>query len=197
MSDAYGFLSPIYQPLSRLFFGRDLLEANTAFTHLASGKRTLIIGGGDGVAYRDWDGTYQGEYWDLSEKMAARARKNMKGSRVMVNCERWAGGSDFDVVLLPFVLDTLRDAEIQDLISQIKSALRPGGMVIVSDFFPSKKLTHRSLQWLMITGFQILASHQRSDLPTISEFFDPNQWELVEERRWKEGWVRARVYRLI
>ncbi|WP_332911647.1 hypothetical protein [Algoriphagus boritolerans] len=41
MSDAYGFLAPIYQPLSRLVFGRDLIYANQAFLEGNTGKKDI------------------------------------------------------------------------------------------------------------------------------------------------------------
>lgn len=194
MSDAYGFLAPIYQPLSTLVFGEDLVAANSVFSALATGKKSLIVGGGDAVAYRDWDESFSGEYWDTSLKMAELAKQNLRRSKVRVNCGSWTGAGKFDVVMLPFVLDTLPDREIEKLIGQIADSLNPGGKVILSDFFSPKTFPQRLLQGLMITGFRAFAKHPRADLPGYDSFFDVGIWRLLDEKTWRKGWIRARVY---
>ena len=194
MSDAYGFLAPIYQPLSRLVFGKDLIEANTAFSGLAEGRRSLLIGGGDAVAYRNWDKNFSGEYWDTSLKMTELATHNLRESKVKVNCGSWPGVGKFDVILLPFVLDTLPDREIGKLVSQIADSLNPGGRVILSDFFPQRSLLQKLIQQLMIVGFRLFAKHTRTDLPDYDRFFDAGVWRLLEEKTWRKGWIRTRLY---
>lgn len=197
MSDAYGFLAPIYQPIARLVFGLDLLNANRAFLDLGRKKRSLIIGGGDGLAYRDWDKNFVGEYWDTSPAMAKIAKRNLEKSGIEVNCESWPGKGEFDVVFLPFVLDTLPDPDITELVHHIQKSLNPGGLIIISDFFPPGTLVQKALQQLMITGFRIIARHQRSDLPDLAAFFDPKIWRLTSLQTWRKGWIQARVFEKI
>ncbi len=195
MSDAYGFLAPIYQPLSKFIFGDDLVAANSVFSALSRGKRSLIIGGGDAVAYRDWDGNYLGEYWDTSYKMSVLARQNLLQSKVRIHCGSWPGTGKFDVVVLPFVLDTMSDPDITKLIGKIADSLNPAGKVILSDFFSTTAFSQRLLQALMITGFRVFVQHSRANLPNIGDFFSSDSWELLEENIWKGGWIRAQVYR--
>lgn len=194
MSDAYGFLAPIYQPLSRLVFGRDLIEANRAFSELGRGKKSLIIGGGDGVAYRNWDAEYGGEYWDSSPKMAKLAKHNLDGTKFQVNCGKWPGSGKFDVVFLPFVLDTIPEQEIEKIILQIRLCLAPKGKVVVSDFFPPQTFIQMLIQKMMILGFRVLAAHPRKDLPDISKWMNQAGFSLVNEKIWRKGWIRAQVY---
>lgn len=194
MADDYGLLAPIYQPLSRLVFGEDLLEANRAFLDLGRGKRSLILGGGDGLAYRGWDRSYSGEYWDTSASMATRAKRNLGKSGIEVNCGSWPGKGKYDVVFLPFILDSLPDVEISELILQIYKSLNPGGLVVLSDFFPPGSFIQKTLQQLMITGFRMVTRHPRRDLPDFVAFFDSKSWRLVHEKTWRKGWVRARVF---
>lgn len=196
MSDAYGFLAPIYQPLSRLVFGRDLLDANQAFSVLGSGKKCLIIGGGDGVAYRDWGADYRGEYWDYSPKMAELAKQNLSRTRIQVNCGKWPGRGEFDVVFLPFVLDTIPEQEIGKIILQIRLCLAPKGKVVVSDFFPPRTFNQMLIQQMMILGFRVLAAHPRRDLPNISQRMKQAGFSLRNEKIWRKGWIRAQVYGL-
>lgn len=194
MSDAYGFLAPIYQPLSKLVFGNDLIAANAVFSTLAQGRHSLIIGGGDAIAYRNWSGGFSGEYWDTSTRMCLLAKRNLRSSGIEVNCGSWPGLGKFDLVFLPFVLDTMPDQEIEKLITQIGHCLNPEGKVIFSDFFSPRSFYQRGVQQLMIAGFRTFASHSRKDLPDYDRFFDPVVWRLLDEKNWRKGWIRARVY---
>lgn len=197
MADDYGLLAPIYQPLSRMIFGEDLLDANRAFLDLGRGKRSLILGGGDGLAYRDWDRSFSGEYWDTSAAMATRAKRNLGKSGIEVNCGSWPGKGKFDVVFLPFILDALSDPQIAELVRQIRMSLNPDGLVILSDFFPPGSFIQKTLQQLMINGFRMVTRHPRRDLPDLVAFFDPKSWRLVQEKTWRKGWIQARVFRKI
>lgn len=197
MSDTYGFLAPIYQPISRVVFGKDLIYANQAFLEESIGKKLLIIGGGDGISYRDLGKNIQGEYWDSSPKMAEIAQKNLYASGLKVNSGIWSGIGKFDRILLPFILDTLSDAEIKNLLSQVKSALSNHGQVLVSDFFEPISFGQKLVQLIMIGFFRAFISHQRKDLPAISRFFKNEGFELIEEKRWRRGWIRAQRWQLV
>lgn len=194
MSDAYGFLATIYQPLSRAVFGRDLIEANQVFSAFGRGKKSLIIGGGDGVAYRDWDGAFEGEYWDSSRKMADLAKVSLGKSKLEVNCGSWLGAGEFDVVFLPFVLDTMSDREIEKIVFQISECLRPGGRVVLSDFFTPRTFLQGMTQQLMILGFRLFTGHARTDLPDFEVHFPKDKWKLIDEKIWRKGWIRAHAY---
>lgn len=194
MSDDYGFLAPIYQPLSRLIFGKDLIDANLAFNDLARGKKSLIIGGGDAVSYRDWDADFSGEYWDSSSKMADLAKVNLAKTKLKVNCGKWPGHGKFDVIFLPFVLDTIPGDEIGKIMMQVRSGLSTEGKIVVSDFFPPRTFFQSLIQLLMIFGFRTFAGHPRKDLPDIPGLMDQAGFRLVSEKIWRKGWIRAQVY---
>jgi hypothetical protein len=196
MSDEYGFLAPIYQPLSQAVFGKDLVKANSAFTMLGQGRRSLIIGGGDAISYRDWDESFSGEYWDTSSKMAELARINLRKTRIQVHGGPWPGKGKFDCIFLPFVLDTMPDQEISRLLVQISNALTSEGRVILSEFFLPQTFAQKIIQKLMISSFRIFAGHPRKDLPDLESLFHPDRWTIIEEKVWRRGWIRARVYKM-
>lgn len=195
MSDAYGFLAPIYQPISRLVFGKDLFYANQAFLEDCEEKKILILGGGDGIAYRHFGENIRGEYWDSSPNMAEIARKNLHASGLKVNAGTWPGTGNFDQILLPFILDTLSDIEIKNLLSQVKSALSHQGHVTISDFFEPVSFGQKLIQKTMIGFFRTFAAHQRKDLPAITQIFESQGFELIEEKIWRNGWIRAQLWK--
>jgi SAM-dependent methyltransferase len=194
MSDGYSFLASVYQPLSHAVFGKDLIEANRAFSSLGEGRKSLIIGGGDAFSYREWGRDYSGEYWDTSHKMAELARINLANSQIKVHTGQWPGGGMFDCVFLPFVLDTMHDPGIEKLIDKIGQSLNAGGRVILSDFFPPKTFFQKVIQYLMISGFRIFVGHVRQDMPDYDSLFHSEKWLVEEEKIWRKGWIRARVY---
>lgn len=197
MSDSYGFLAPFYQPISRLVFGRDLIYANQAFLEGIAGKKLLIIGGGDGVAYHDFVEKWEGEYWELSPRMAQLARKNLKGSVLKIQTGAWLGEGKFDRIYLPFLLDTMTDDEISLLLSKIKESLLPQGEVVVSDFFEPVGSIQKLIQEAMIGFFRVTTHHQRKDLPDLNSLIRKEDFELIQEKIWRKGWIRAQVWRPI
>jgi hypothetical protein len=197
MSDAYGFLAAIYQPVSRLVFGRDLIDANQAFLEGNVERKLLVIGGGDGLAYRDFDENLKGEFWDLSPRMSQFASKSLKNSGLKVRAGTWPGTGKFDRVFLPFVLDTMPDEEIMLLLSQIKPALLLHGKVVVSDFFEPVSIYQKLIQKGMIGFFRLFTSHQRRDLPELISLLQSANFELIQEKTWRNGWIRAQVWQLV
>lgn len=196
MSDAYGLLASFYQPISRFVFGKDLIYANQAFWEGLECKKLLIIGGGDGVAYRDFRKNLQGEFWDLSPTMTQLAVRNLEGSGLSIQTGAWPGKGKFDRVFLPFLLDTLTDLEIGELLTQVKKSLNSEGKVIISDFFPPQTLLQRFIQVLMIFGFRMMVKHPRKDLPKIPFKMKEAGFKLIQEKVWRKGWIRAQVYQI-
>lgn len=196
MSDAYGFLAPIYQPISRLVFGKNLIYANQAFFEGYGSKKVLIIGGGDGVAYKDFKENLQGELWDLSPRMGQLAKRNLKDSGLSIHTGAWTGKGEFDRVFLPFVLDTLTDLEIGELLTQVQNCLTTGGKVVISDFFFPRTILQWLVYQLMIFGFRFLAQHSRKDLPNIPEKMKEAGFKLSQEKNWLRGWIKSQVYEL-
>lgn len=196
MPDAYSFLAPIYQPLARLVFGKDLIRANQAFLEEVEGKKMLIIGGGDGVAYRDFAANLQGEFWDLSPKMAQLAQRNLSGSGLQIHAGAWHGKGKFERVFFPFVLDTLTDEEIVELLSQVQTCLTEEGKVVISDFFSPQTFLQNLIQHLMIFSFQILVNHPRKDLPNIPELMRFTGFKLTQEKVWRQGWIKSQCFEL-
>lgn len=196
MADDYARLAPVYQALSRLVFGEDLIRANRCFLDPEEGLKSLILGGGDGLAYRVVGEKLQGEYWDLSPKMIQLAQKNLSHSPLLLKAGTWTGEGKFDRVYLPFVLDTMPDEEILGLLAQSKEALLPRGKVVVSDFFQPMTFRQKLTQQGMILFFRKVTAHRRSDLPDIQRLFEEASFVKTEEKIWRGGWIRAQVWQI-
>ena len=198
MSDAYGCLPRLYQPLSKVVFGGDLVEANQTFVAENLGKKIHIIGGGDGSAYPIFGERLQGVFWEKSLAMMQLARENLKSSALEFRHGEFAPSEseEMEVVILPFVLDTLRDEEIRELLRKIKRAIAPRGKLIVSDFYPAETFGQRILEKVMLWFFRWIAQHPRKDIPFLPLFLEKEEFRLVERRTWRKGWFFSAVYSL-
>lgn len=194
MKDQYRLVAGIYRPLARLVFGKSLSLANAHFLRQYLYGKTLIVGGGDGYDYREFGNELSGEYWELSESMLKKAKENLQSSKLSFHLGEFPKAEPFDLVLLPFVLDTLTDDQIPTFLRLVDQNLKPGGVVILSDFFKTDSVRQSFITALMITFFRLIAGHSRNNLPDHSSWLSAQGWILKEEKVWKNGWIRAQVW---
>lgn len=196
MSDEYGYLAPIYQKLSQVVFGSHILNANRAFVGENLSQKLVIIGGGDGMAYQHFGASLVGWYFEKSAKMLELAQKKLKNSRLQFVHGEFRGEVEADCFFLPFVLDCLSDQEILDLLGKIRSCISEKGILVFSDFFPSKTWKQKLLLGLMISFFRLFTRHSRKDLPDYSALLRQSGFRFLEEKSWRKGWIRTQVYEL-
>lgn len=194
MKDQYRLVGRIYRPLSRLVFGKKLSQANVHFLSQYLSGKTLIIGGGEGYDYREFQDRLSGEYWELSESMLNKAKENLQSSELSFHLGNFPSSGPFDLVLLPFVLDTLTDEQIPTFLHRVDQYLKSGGKVILSDFFKTDSVGQSFVTALMISFFRLVAGHSRKDLPDHTSWLSAQGWILKEEKVWKNGWIRAQVW---
>lgn len=194
MKDSYHRIAPIYSKLSRLVFGQSLNEANQWAMGQIKEQTVLIIGGGDGESYAQVAQDLRGEFWEKSEAMLKLAKKNLARSGLSFHLGDFDSGEKPDFILLPFVLDTLRDEEMESLIQRLNNNLIPGGKVVMSDFFPPVNLFQKAVLKLMILFFRLATSHSRVDLPDYDGFFIRAGFRKMEEKTWRKGWIRCQIW---
>ncbi|NVK50834.1 MAG: class I SAM-dependent methyltransferase [Cyclobacteriaceae bacterium] len=196
MEDKYRWVAPIYRRFSELVFGKQLALANRYFLTSEIEGNILIIGGGDGLDYQDLASRWKGEYWELSKWMLEAARKNMKESQFTFHLGAFSSNKTFDWVILPFVLDTMSDQDIQVLFTQLKKQLNPGAQLILSDFFPPKNTFQKLVSYLMIRVFRVITQHPRHDFPDYGKWLEENGFKLIDEKKWKAGWIQSQVWKI-
>lgn len=198
MKDHYSFLAPFYNRLSKLIFGDQLMQAKNYFAENLSKKRLLIIGGGDGLDYQDFQIQLSGEYWEISKAMLSKAKVNLAQSRLTFHLDFYQAdiGELFDEVWLHFVLDTMNDQEIESLLGEIKESVKADGRIYLVDFFSPKYSYQRFLNLSMITFFRIVTKHKRVNIPAYEEILNKGKWKKNEEKEFLRGWVKAQVWTL-
>ena len=172
MKDNYSFIAPFYSLLVRVVFGTSLKKVKIVFAQDLDQKRILIIGGGDGLDYQELAGQICGEYWELSDSMLRKAKKNLSGSKLEFQFGHFEAESEslFDEVWLHFVLDTFTDLELEKFLAELKGILKPGARLYLADFFDPVSLDQRFIQFSMMCFFRVFTQHPRVDLPQYEKF---------------------------
>lgn len=189
-------MAPVYTTISRLVFGDLIHQATTCYLSKIPNKSVIIIGGGKGMDFVPYQKELNGEYWELSSSMLSRARVNLSKSDLKFRLGDFSteDSQKFQLAILPFVLDTMTDGQIIQFLNSLKMKISTDGQVLVSDFYQSQSVKHKLIQRLMITFFQLLTSHSRGDLPQMEELMNECGFQLLEEKSWKKGWIKAQVY---
>lgn len=195
MKDSYRWLAPIYSSLSRLVFGRVREEAiQWAMNQKLEGK-ILILGGGDGLVLSPYLNECEGEYWEISPSMLHLAKHHLKQSKLSFHLGKYEGMWKPDVILLPFVLDTFPDWELEQFARQIKSVLPEEGEIRLIDFFPPVSSKHRLTLRAMIQFHRIFTAHRRKDLPDYDRYLTQNGLVCIAQKTWMNGFIQAKIYR--
>lgn len=159
-------------------------------------KRILIIGGGDGSDYVEMQNEIGGEFWELSISMLDEAKKNLENSGLSFHLGNFKSNQKFDLICLPFVLDTMPDKELETFLFSFKKNLNSNGQVFMSDFFEPVSFRQKLLHLLMIRFFRLVTGHKRKDIPDYELAFEKTGFKLSKGKKLLKGWVRAQLWEL-
>lgn len=196
MKDRYSFIAPFYSFLAKLIFGNDLKELKTQFVANLEQKKILIIGGGDGLDYWDFQADLSGEYWEISEAMLGKAKKNLAQSKLTFHLGDFKSKPEyqFDEIWLHFVLDTFPDVELEQFLLEINKSLRSTSKIYFVDFFNPMTLIQRMTHATMFGFFRFFTQHQRTDVPDYEGAFRKAGFQKLAERKQRKGWISAQLW---
>ncbi|MBN3584008.1 class I SAM-dependent methyltransferase [Algoriphagus aestuarii] len=196
MKDDYSFIAPYYNRLAKLVFGKKLKEAKNCFVSGLEDKKILLIGGGDGLDYQEIAKKLHGQYWEKSQRMLELAKRNLSESGLSFHLGEFKveNSGHFDEVWLHFVLDTMEDSEISQLISVLRSNLKANGRVYLVDFFEAKSFWQKGMLQVMLGFFRIFAAHKRKNIPDYEKLFLQAGWIKSTENDLMDGWVCAQIW---
>jgi ubiquinone/menaquinone biosynthesis C-methylase UbiE len=196
VKDRYSFIAPFYSSLAKLVFGDDLRYSKTFFIEELNQKRVLILGGGDGLDYGDFQAELAGEYWELSDAMLKKAKKNLSESKLEFHLGHFHPdpGNTFDEVWLHFVLDTFTDYELKKFLFELKSALKSESKLYLADFFEPRSWVQRVIQFMMMHFFRIFTAHPRVDLPKYEQLLKKTGFKKLEDLKKRKGWIRVQIW---
>ncbi|AYL98778.1 class I SAM-dependent methyltransferase [Mucilaginibacter celer] len=195
-----------YDRLSRLIYGRALVNAQVYLLNFVPPQsKILIAGGGTGWILEELTKIHPSglhiTYVEISANMLSLSQKRKTGSNevIFINdaIENVKLSAGFDVVITPFLFDNFLDETVDKVFNHLHGLLKPDGLWLNADF----QLTGRWWQNVMLKSmfvfFRLLCRIEASRLPTIEGRFDSAGYELFEEKVFFGEFIVARVYRKI
>ncbi len=203
-----GRLARWYRWIEYAAFGRTLeFHRFTFLPQIASARRVLILGEGDGRTLERLVTIAPSARFDvveLSPEMIAIAhRRTNNPERIVFHCrdartEDWPS-ANYDAILTHFFLDCFSEAEVRQLIRQLARSLAPDGRWLISEFaIPTQgwQRIHAQLRvWTMYRFFRLTTALSAGSLPPIEALMDEQGLRLVERRRHWTGLIVSDVWR--
>ncbi|WP_370088900.1 class I SAM-dependent methyltransferase [Ekhidna sp.] len=166
----FDFIAPFYDRLSKMVFGKSLIEAQSMhLNEIDSKDRVLILGGGTGKILEHIPNCERIDYVEKSKKMLKLAKKRMVNRHTdFIHSDFLDYTSDrkYDIIICPFFLDCFGERNLRSVLVKCKGMLKVNGSLFVTDFHPER--AKRTLLMIMHWFFKAtsgLDSKKLSNIP--------------------------------
>lgn len=200
----YDNAAPFYDRLSRLVFGKALVNAQVyLLKHIPPNSTILIVGGGTGYILEEITKQHPAglkiTYVEISAKMMALSQKRNYG-RNEVNfinkpIQEAKLSQTFDVVITPFLLDNFTDKNLPTIFEPIHQRLKIGGLWFYTDFRLTGKLWQNLMLKSMLLFFKILCGVESWRLPNATGLFVRHKYSVIDEKGFYGNFIISRAYR--
>lgn len=203
MANNYDNAAPFYDQLSRLVFGRALVNAQVnLLKFVPPNSGILIVGGGTGWILEEISRLHSHglliTYVELSAKMIALSKQRNTGDNkvnfinsAIENADLTTG---YDIVITPFLFDNFKQPLANKVFSQLNTLLKPGGLWLYADFELTGKWWQPLLLKTMHLFFKLLCGVEASKLPEVKALFNQNNYRLVQSKGFLGGFIYSSVY---
>jgi ubiquinone/menaquinone biosynthesis C-methylase UbiE len=204
MSANYNNSAWFYDRLSRLVYGRALINAQLFLLNfIPPGSKILIAGGGTGWILEEITKLHlEGlniTYVEIAPKMMSLSKKrNTGGNKVdFINSdiEDVALSADFDVVITPFLFDNFTQNNMERISVHIQACLKPRGLWLNCDFQLSGKWWQTVLLKTMFLFFRAVCNIEASKLPDIRKQFKLLGYKSIQRKAFFDEFIISAVYR--
>ncbi|WP_426584072.1 class I SAM-dependent methyltransferase [Mucilaginibacter sp. R-33] len=204
MAANYNNSAWFYDRLSKLVYGRALINAQVYLLGFIPPKsKILIAGGGTGWILEELAIIYpEGlniTYVEISANMIALSQKRQIGQNVLIfindAVENVKLAADFDVVITPFLFDNFVEETVDNVFNHLHNLLKPGGLWLNADFQLTGRWWQNVLLKSMFVFFRLLCGIEASKLPAIEKRFDVTRYSVIEDKTFFGDFIVARVYR--
>jgi len=203
MASNYDNAARFYDRLSRLVYGEMLIKAQSHFLYLIPiNAKVLIAGGGTGRILEEITKIHPSglsiAYVEVSEKMMALAKQRNTGgnevSYINVPVEDAKLQPDFDVVITPFLLDSLSPHSFDTVFNHLHNLLKPSGLWLNTDFQLTGKWWQPILLKSMYLFFKMLGCVENIELPLIKKQFVDYGYHVLAEQLFYGEFIASTVY---
>jgi len=199
----FDFIAPYYDKLVKLVFGNRLRVAQVQLlTLLPKNQRILLIGGGTGWILPELIRICQPSeivYLEKSAQMLSLSQNQVpKDCPIVWVCggeEKLLDLGQFDLIFTPFVLDLFPEPALElHIIQPLHSVLKPAGMWLLVDFFPTNHFYFSFLTKIMFTFFRYVSGVTNAQLADYPKLLSRNNFTLKHSKEWMKGYVKAQLW---
>ncbi len=196
-------IAPVYDILSRLVFGKTILDSQTHFLRVVkSNDSLLIIGGGTGKVLNAIDELgipTDVVYVELSRKMLnkAKARAPFKNIQVIFihGGEEAIPESKFDIIFTAFFLDVFDSRRLQYVTTLLCRRLKDGGKWLVTDFVNNEVNWQKIMIKLMYIFFRVTTNLEGSRLLNFKYYLSHLGLHIEKEKLFYKGMISTMVFK--
>lgn len=202
----YDSIAKIYDRLSRLIYGRQIINAQVdLLKYIPANSSILIAGGGTGwileeIAKLQAQGL-EIDYVESSAGMLELSReKNCRGNKVNLihaQIENYILSRQYNVVIAPFLFDNFKKEAIDIAFQKMDANLINKGLWLYVDFVSKEEQTafwQRFLLKAMYLFFGLISNVEVSELINMEPYF-ARSYQKEYEAKYFQKFIRAAVYR--
>ncbi|MFS2189569.1 class I SAM-dependent methyltransferase [Mucilaginibacter sp. Mucisp84] len=204
MAANYNNSAWFYDRLSRIVYGKALINAQVyllGFIPLKS--KILIAGGGTGWILEELTKIHPSgldiTYVEISANMTALSQKRQTGQNTVtfINdaVENVKLIANFDVIITPFLFDNFVDKTVDNVFNHLHNLLKTGGLWLNADFQLTGRWWQNLLLRSMFVFFRLLCGIEASRLPAIEKRFDAEGYSVIDDKTFFGDFIVAKVYK--
>ena len=203
MASNYDNSAWFYDSLSRLVYGKALVNAQVYLLQFVKPDSTILIaGGGTGWILEELARIHpiglKITYIEISAKMMSLSKKRWIADNevIFINSavEDVPVTTQFDVLITPFLFDNFKEETLQKIFSHLHAQLKAGGLWLNTDFQLSGKWWQNVLLKSMFIFFRALCNIETSTLPDIQRQFKTNNYKIIAESAFFGDFISSRAY---
>lgn len=204
MAANYNNAAWFYDRLSRMVYGKALIEAQVyLLQYIQPGSTILIVGGGTGWILdeiaRIHPSGLQITYVEVADQMMALSQKRNTGNNQITYInnaiENVTGLPVFDVIITPFLFDNFTPSRLETLFAHLHSLLNNNGLWLNADFQLTGKWWQNILLKSMLLFFKVLCRVESTKLPDFEKHFEQHGYKTVDSKTFFGEFVVSNVYR--
>jgi len=187
---SFNQVAPYYGLLSRIVFGKAMINAKRCFLDIVNETdRILIIGGGNGDILPILPSGSEITFLDPSERMIQLAQRSNTDNTTFIQSsfERLNSDKRFSIIIAQNYFDLYTTEGLIPILSAINDYLEADGKLIVTEFTEDKQWQRLMLS-VMYVFFGWMSSIQNQRLPNWQEQLR-SKFQVQQERSYYAGFI--------
>ena len=200
MNNQFDHVAPVYDLLSAMVFGNELMVAQCFFLdRLSENDKVLIVGGGTGkiLKHPAFVRTSNINFLEISEGMIKRARRYSKSLDDVnfIHADFFQHSGRYDFIICNFFLDCFNEEYLAKACQQLRLMLNPNGRLVVTDFQKTSRVKHRLLLKAMLSFFRLFTALQADKLNDIPKSL-MKDFRKINTKQFYKGFVFTSLYQV-